>query len=1183
MAEPSQIEVIETESIQYDLLTAPEELRERIYETLREKEGVDIDLLRRTIDGAIADKRCTTRSNIKEVNISNALTILHKYGVPFVMDIPEENVESRTLSLSFIAPANVTGTKKYVTNVPVDKRFTCNAVTSIGITFPTIEERDIDILWTWACTNLDLEKLHACIPAVIWEKLNETIDKNSSRLPTLTDTDMIALCKSLEEITGVSFMVPSKILYATMADSGHQHIWQEVSLHGFNTDKVSSMLATVRSDIDAIKFRNDNALHILQEEYRRSTLTYFANARLPAKTWIGIQERITGLMNTDDILALMKPADAKMVSDAIKDNDERAKSLLNNTCPHKKIVKHLHAVADNDSRKELLESIGEFYDSIPENSEEYIECKKCHFPLMCPHELIFQQEIAKGKLPSSIKDELAGYIYPDRVLGNYTCRICGQIIISISAFESIVTQSLEGYDLSDDPERSAFWSDVNSYTKFVNMENLVNRSSFINTIVNGTYPLVARVHAKFGNARGVSADEINAKKRVANAVYIFAAFINLAIKSSLSSDTDTVRVSLTIPPETKGGDPRAKSFRYALETIMRSQNTNIRKVPGLTEQMIVQDLLAAYKDISIGPNGGAIVQTHNSKSDDITWLYDPIFRYIVFHRVSILHGDEDYQKMLDKVLPPAVVPGAKSKKSERITRSLKTANHEAKPWKPISLDTRDHYLKNKKARDAWNELWKLYSESSYSAFIDFLKIYPIDTYSVIKKSSSAVEAIDEIGGGNNAEYNPELAAFMSNQRANMSAVEQLLKDILAPVIGRYVSPLPDKNRYYTYPKIPLGYIYDDGGNKRKFTKFENWVKAGKKWTKTDTPVDKKLHGNSPWVDTSGFSYGMPIKTDDEIMKSIQVVEKVDNMITFYDYRCPLGDSHTTENGKCTKCGYVAGKSGKEYYEKYIKEYTSDLADLVPVLQRDSNIARGSTSDIPPDENIKVDPLDFNKIIEAAKFCGFEPGAFAAIGSSEGVEYSVILKGKYTAPVVYDKWSTRIAKLHSYCLLLISKYGQLVNIGNTINPAKDVSEVLDQVRMPANIPSLSEFARDFNKNYRAVFMKKSPKEIVDFLMDSLASYVLTLRNLQDKHHSIEPAISWIINSVFYADRILARPGPINWALIGVTEEFDENVEDTSVPNDEDPDDEYGDGIDVDNDPDDGEHDGNQIKVVGKSLD
>lgn len=1177
MAEPSQIEVIETESVQYDLLTAPEELRERIYESLREKDGVDIDLLRRTIDGTIADKRCTTRSHIKEVNISNALTILHKYGVPFVMEIPEENVESRTLSLSFIAPAMVTGTKKYVTNVPIDKRFTCNAVISMGVTFNTIEERDIDILWTWACTNLDLVHKHICIPAVVWEKLNESVMSKSDRLPAITDTDMIALCKSLEEITGVSFMVPSKILYASLADAGHQHIWQEVSLHGFNTDKVSAMLAGVRTDIEAVKFRNENYLHMLQEEYKRSTLMYFAGLRLPTKTWKGIQEKITGLMNTNDILDIMKPADAKMVSDAIRDNEERAKSLLNNTCPHKKLVKHLHAVTDNDSRKEILESIGEYYDAIPENSEEYVECKKCHFPLMCPHELIYQQEIAKGKLPSAIKDELSGYIYPDRVLGNYTCRICGQIIIAISAFESIVTQSLEGYDLSDDPERSAFWSDVNSYAKFVNMENLVNRSSFINTIVNGTYPLVARVHAKFGNARGVSADEINAKKRVANAVYIFAAFINLAIKSSLSSDTDTVKVSLTIPPETRGGDPRARSFRYALETIIRTQNTNIRKVPGLTEQMIVQDLLAAYKDISLGPNGGAIVQTHNSKSDDITWLYDPIFRYIVFHRVPVLHGPEDYQKMLDKVLPPVVIPGAKSKKSERITRSLKTAVHEAQPWKPINIDNRDHYLRNKNARVAWAELWKNYSEVGYSAFIDFLKIYPRDTYTVIKKSSSAVEAIDEIGGGNNAEYNAELSAFMSGPRANMLAIEQLLKDILAPVIGRYVSPLPDKNRYYKYPKIPLGYIYNDDGQKRKFIHFETWVKSGKKWTRGTGSTPHNL-----WVDNNGYSYGMPIKTDDEIMNAIQNVEKVDNMLTFYDYRCPLGDSHTTEGNKCTKCGYVAGKSGKEYYEKYIKEYNSDLADLAPVTNREQSRRQVPDKTIET-KDIKVEPLDFNKIIEAAKFCGFEPGAFAAIGSSEGVEYSVILKGKYTAPVVYDRWSTRIAKLHSYCSLLISKYGQLVNIGNTISPAKDVSEILDQVRMPSNIPSLTEFAHDFNKNYKTIFAKRSPKEIVDYLMDSLASYILTLRNLQEKHHAIEPAVTWIINSVFYADRIMAKPGHINWTLIRTTEEFDENVEDTSAADDDDPDEAYGDGLDVDNDPDDGEHDGNQIKIVGNSLD
>jgi hypothetical protein len=1158
----------------------------------------DIDVLRTIVDSFIFDTRCRQYSDIPEVNISNALSLMNKYNIGFQLTILPKISETRSLSLNFISVARVYGNAgvrgqlDYITNIPTGESFTPISVKAesrvldpIEVVFDLSNNSGIDDLYSWAC-NLPVGLRHGDLIQFVTDLgIFEKVAAISDRLPIIKDSDMIALGTALEKITGESFMVPNNILYNTLSLAGHAKLWHIVSNNGFSDKQVPIELAKVAHNIAADKFRTDAIKILAVRESNKSTILYHVKSRLPEKVYADFISRSRPSMSGDELLSLLGDRDKDIITKSISDANKNAAALMNNACPHKKIHSKIVMAKDNLLRREILQEIEGYYTEVPSSSSEsFIECSKCHFPLMCPHELIYQKGVASGKNTNEIKESLAGWIYPDKVLGNYTCRICGQIIISISAFDSVVTQSYENYDLGEDEERSAFWSDVNMYSKYIMTENLVSRTSFISTIVGVAYPFVTRAALKLGSAKGVSVEEVNAKKRIMSIIYIFACFINLAIKSELASnDRDVVKVSLTMPSDVKGKDLRSKMFHFAVSTIMRTQNINIRRIIGLTEEMIGQDLLGAYKELS---TSGPVAQMHDSRSDDISWTHDSLYRYIVYHVLPLIRGPKDFDDNLDSILPPKVTKKTERSRKAIISRSIFTANTghlvnvDSFKFKPFDRSSITYNKSAKRVdpgvlRAAFDDLWEKYSKLSFAFTINYLPIHAKPTYVNLVKPPSYKESIDEIGGGRTSDFNTKLKEYIAGPGAIIRSIEAELKLLCGYRTARYINPLPSTGTYYVPYLSPLGFIYGLTGHKRKWDKYKNYKKISGKWIK-NSGEDKDI---ALWADCTGFTYKDAVVSNHDVMESIKESEKVDNMITFYEFRCPKGDSHDidVQNNACIKCGLVPGKGDLEYYKKYVKEYLKDLEELAPRL----NIIAPTIAIKSVAEYKDIGPLDFNKIIEAAKYCKIEPGALSSIGSSEGLDYQVIARGKFTAPIAYDKYASRITKLKAYCLLLITRYGQVVNMANSIDPSKEVSDLLAKVVVPSDLMSLEVFADNFVHKYSYIFVKKGPKEITDFLLESFAELLLKLRDMEVKHPTISSIFKWIINGPFYADRVVSKPQIVNWsAIIKVeTEEiYDVNYDaNAGIVMDEDVE-ETENNMDVE----DESEDGNQIKVRDSAM-
>lgn len=1133
---------------------------------------IHFDILKQLFDNAIKKISLCTKKQLPEINVNNALIMLRSIGYKFVVGIDADNPEEHRISVPFPLSIEsvVAGTVKYESGWPSTTLVRALYVKIIEPVTKTFSLTNMSLeesseLWSWAVGRLSSPMKKDTPEWVTWEKIPEM-----KPLELIKDTTLVALAKELEGKTGVSFMVPMSIFYVTMSIAGYSAFVDSIIM-GKDYDELMKQLDY---RLSVSRSHRDNEQALVNERYMKSVFMYFASIRLKESKYKELVEKIELSMTLNGIKSLLPKDDVIMIEKAIEEEDKKMKAMTNNPCTHRKSIKSLELSNNADDKRKIINEIKTNY--LPDNYEKsmieetLITCKKCHYPLICPHSYLLQKGLSELKSLKEIRETVNDMIYPDKIKGNYVCRICGENIISLSAFDTVIDQyNVSGYD--EDPEISMLWSEVSFMTRYIVFDNLINKNMFVTSIVSLIWPLIDVQVTKILSSKGSSADEILAKKRVNNAIYILAAFINLAVASETSTDKNVVKVSLDYPENTTGRTPLQKMFAYASNIIMDSLKVHIRKIPGTTTQTIVSELVRAYSAID-KKKKGPIVQVYDPSGSTDVWMNNSWFYYVAMHTIPIVN-DSAMMKLLDTIAPFADPPKKESTSKKKTNKKIIKIRQEV-PFKTSKFTlTLEHLSPSqivikyapkpqnyipKAENKVFTEFlrqWNKYYGESFIVMVDYTKnVFPKMGF-IDSKDNEAMASINK---------NKDIQLL---HRYEENAIR-----LLRMIIMKNVDPLPDKRRYYVRTTSPLGYIYTDDGLRRIFKQFGPWQKTGaKSW--------KLNEGDEPlvWKDTTGYSYGDKVSSDSNIMAAIQEQEKVGNMIQFYEFICPKGDSHTFEKKTCTKCGYVQDSSGKEYYTKYLQDYL-----------RDKEMVSGKILDTIVHEKIVIHKkpvvvhnIDHAAMIEAAKFCGVPISVIESIGSYEGVSYKQILDEKHTPPVTTDKMANRPDKIRACCMQLITRYGAFVNIANNYSPPKELTDLLNDIHVPKNIMSVTEFADNFMEDYETVFYNNGAKDLVEFALGSFIRMIFNLKAIQDAHKELSDVIKWIINGPLSSERLGTVPIITNWSAIlkSLKEKADTNTDTTAGPTKEVDEDaeqlDYGDGLDLE-DAADTEDASNQIK-------
>lgn len=1190
-----EIEIVEDTQEQVRLIELVPELRNRYFETF--EPIIDSKVLKRLSDALLIKTRLSTKSDLPEINVNNGISILQRIGYKYIVGINIDDVEEHRIILPFNINIDAikNGNVKYRSAWSADMLFRPLYVKIESPIEKIFELHEMSAgqankFWSWAVSKID-----DIIIAEIARWSTYTSYKAAPPAKVITDSEFLRISTELGEITGRSFLVPADIFAYAMSMVGYGH-FADYTILGKDTEP---LFAALRHEISEKNMDREVRTQSIKDTYDRSLFMYYSHDRLPAEKFKNLLSRSSPGMTAKQLAELLDTKDAMMITKAIEDDRRKVDAMANNKCPHRKLVA---SIAKENIAEDKMILMNDLVQYLPEDriqndihEEALITCTKCKYPLMCPHEFIMQQGLARRQNMKEIKDQINQYIYPDKVQGNFVCRICGQVILSISAFDNVVDQ-YEFSSAEEDPEVSALWSEVSYMTRYVVFENLVNRNSFISAIVSLIWPLLQSRTSQIMSSRGSSAEELVAKKRINNAMYIMAAFINLSVTSRMSSDKNTVKVSLNYPEDTQGKDHNAKMFNFAVNVIFDSLSVHIRRVPGLSKQMLVSDIIAAYRNISERKRG-PIIQVYDESGNTDSWLNNSWFYYMSKHILKQI-DQKSIAGLLDKIAPYRDIDTG-SPKAAKKRNTIKTRQFERKALNAgvfkLSMphmtpeEFRKKYLPEFSAKipkevflvdPLWKcfaGLWQKYYDASFSLMTHYMAdIYPNSAYE-------------------NGRENAVMAEFnRSNDLSRLRNYEAAMLRVVRYLNAKYCHPIPDKNRYYIRTVSPLGYIYRPDGSRRVWNRYAAWVRKGKTWTlDNEIKYEYKFPANAenPWVDSTGYKYGDPIPDDSAIIEAIRAREGVINMVKFYEFICPKGDSHTFEHKKCSKCGYIQGAKSdevmKKYYDEYIDAYDRDQSLIVGQVQGiDMTVLK-----LPQKKPVTVKPLDFNLVIEAAKFCKITPNAIASIGAYEGATLKAIQDNKFTAPVTTNKMASRPDKIRAACISILSRYGSFVNIATNYNPSKELTELLNDIRVPKDIMSIREFADDFIENYDTVFYNNSSKELVDFVLTRFVEMILKLRDILDKHKSIGPIVDWILEGAFEAERMGTKPIITNWTSIikAHKDEGDLNTDDSMGPAKELDEDaeaaDFGDGLDLEDDDSrdiDGDE-GNQIKVRGYALD
>ena len=1190
-----EIEVIEKTQDVMGILDMVAEVRDRLlaeYEP-RLPASVTIPL----IEKLLTVTRLTTKSLLTEVNVINGLLILDMTHREFIVGILNGTHEDEVITVPITFPIEVIsgGRIKYDTNAPTNM-----IIRPVYIRVATGEDGllssgsktfdvaglgigAVEMFYSWACSRA-MDDLRRVAPKDFVYPPREDYVTDGRKL--IVDSESVALAKILGGIVSRDFMLPKEIFGSNLGILGYGAFRNALTMG----DEYTTQLQTLEEHV-AVRERDDKIIDaVSSEEYRRAVLIEYIRDRLPHTRVESILRVIGDMTRSSDILGLLKEPERKMITQAIIDDEKILDGITNNQCPHRKNVGQLYRAISAEDKAGVLERLQEY---IGETTDDMVVCKKCSFPLMCPHALIYQRAITEMKNMADIKALLSGYIYPDKIEGNFVCRVCGEIIIGISAFDAVVGDISIGYhEREDDPDASALWSEISFLTKYVTFDNLVNRSSFVRSILNLIWPIVSSANDKISASRGNSLDEIASKKRLNNAVHIFAAFVYFSIISKTSQGPEVVIISLAYDADTPGTTETAKMLNFAVRVIMDTMGIHVRRAGGLSAQMIGNDILNAYKIIS-QTKKGAISQVVEGDAGTDLWMVNSFMWYLADH----LYGNDDadnVRRIIDRVAPYKET----AEKSKRTIRVRQFVGLTPPPEMRLKMmpQSPEEIIGRYTPKAVTGVAKKGSAETPPPRGMIPLKKFQSPLYeatSALYKTylDGAMPVMYELMTHAYENFGDDAAR---ESYFSMPGVA-LLKDYatLAVRLIRYqwcriVHPIPFIRRYYLPQTASLGMMYTDEGDKRVWVRFGKYSRSpGKKgpWVYEDAYDGPAISSGRPlWMDTTGYllSPSSKVTDDAKIREAIIEKERGGNIISFYEFICPIGDQHEFVDDVCKKCGGRLGGGSKKDREtfigKYSKKYTADQLMLNPPPTPKKIVETA----VPQRKPVSVKPVDFGLLSEAAKYCNVPPNVIASIGAFDGVNYKSIVDGTYHAPVITSRLSLRPDKLRTACITLISRYGSFVNIANDHRPLKEILDVIGDIRVPRGIMSLADFADGFVEDYSNVFNNNSPKDLVDFALGRFVTMILKLKAIEAAHKEVKGIIQWIISSALSDERLATKPMITSWSSI-IKAQKDEgdtnNDDDAGLSRENEDDEEDGDGMDVDEE--EGEGDGsNQIKWHGE---
>lgn len=892
--------------------------------------------------------------------------------------------------------------------------------------------------------------------------------------------------------------------------------------------------------------------------------------------------------------------------------EKYAEAFEKNSCPHLPIEQIMRTTDSNELRLQKYEELKKF---LPAKERElshtlpidFITCTVCNFTAICPH-VRDMMELEKRR---ATDDEIRNFIF--KYAGNtplylqYYCRICGEPISDTSEVE-VFSETIEGqvveYGSVEDVLRDEIWKEssflVRNFIEFKGMQTNKYINKFVSTLVDGIYQFISAIEKKLLKAKTNSLEEIKEKKKLFTIIYVMA-LLSKVINDNPSKlkFTQGKRQIQEVKKTSFEKIPTAKILSQAVSIVLSSQSGNINRIEGMSDVVVRNSLLKAFKIISKYRQKSVIPQIKEHEMI-VTLLLDPLYKYIVTANILIqvedYHGGKHptagFKKQKENLRDPRASLGktiADMESSEYVFEGMKDLKFKPGP----SFEER---IRSPNPKD----LYKSYWIDSFNHTFDYLKsrVYINPLWDV---QITHVDGTKKL----HIEINKEYQKFF--ERFNkLRAAERILIDLELFQHMNAIWKLPFKSQpQFKLPEDPNAYMARVYGY--PFNSAFNFKQAGidpadikktphfheHKWdlityrvgnskkTIHKRDIKKKMEmeesDKTEWhvediVCSICFypqsSIHKIVKDPIELMEEAQLIRSFYN---FYISRCPKpstaqihqGDNLHQMDAKevCKNCGFkkeYAAELQKTYFEKYVSTYNKEHTE--PEKENEFQSIDWTKPNIPADiknpsimDQVKKWKFNQNIITEMVNATYDLIGKdlklkktqyfniWINLGLTAGLDFDNIQSGS-EAPYKDVTTDQRLAharedRVGIYMRELILFYNKLRNSKNMPNLESEIKELANNPKLVKSLEKSPEFVKEYNM-FQSQIRRQFYKDEDTY---QRANWILeflckTILKNYKSNKETGPLFSMFIENVVETEKLMSKPKDNRIAAILATQKF-----------------------------------------------
>lgn len=258
-----------------------------------------------------------------------------------------------------------------------------------------------------------------------------------------------------------------------------------------------------------------------------------------------LYNKVKHFTDPEDILAAVGNNERKIILSEFKVLNNMWKSILKNKCQHIQLIDKISKQNIPEIKKLIAENVNELQriDKLNIDEMEKYTCKICKFPLVCPHTVLYYENIDNPDRNIALMNRFG---VKSSLYTKY-CKICGEIIIQDNL---MLTNTDIVESTFDTPLKTFIWGFMMKLLRNVTFKLIVNPSKIANDASNVVFGCMSRyTPKKFIGLSKAYSSAYKPKKVNRNKQSVHTSFVNR--QGTNNNLVDLKEIGEDIPNEKK--------------------------------------------------------------------------------------------------------------------------------------------------------------------------------------------------------------------------------------------------------------------------------------------------------------------------------------------------------------------------------------------------------------------------------------------------------------------------------------------------------------------------------------------------------------------------------------------------------------------------------------------------------